>query len=1395
MSRNHIVKYFQIGMLVLLLAIILTGCATLDQFFNTPEKEIKIVVGDGLSLDGDKYVAEVGKEFSLSIDAGKELANYDVCLWRLSQNGTLATISSDKVLKYTFEEYTDEVFEFFVVVNGTASINRIPVVVAPIKEVEPDDEVNPDDDIETEKVVTDVNIVVDGGLQKDDDLYVATVGQKVLLSLAINENAPVNLEYQWYVETAGTSSLVGSLSSLTHVFDTFGENTYKIWAVVNGVESDKLIVKVDPVKEVTGVTVNIDGGLVDNGTHYVATVGQSINLSLTLSGYLPDEIEYLWKLSDQHGTAVIGESASLEYVFLQINDTAVTITATVNGVESNALSMVVEPVREVYDVGIAVENGLVAEGAQYVATLGQQFTLSLELNNYLPDDIVYEWKLFDGQTTVVVGNQDTLNYTFDTNKVGVYVFSATANGVESQNTISVSIKPQVTEVEILAQTGITQTGESSYIASVGVEFTLGFSVNENSPAEMNCVWYKVVGGNKTEIGRDNTVSFKFVDASVEECDFAVSVDGVEDSISVTVENLEINYRISADVGFEQIGEDQYIITAGEQFALSMVGEGQTPTNVEYNWFIYQDGEKIFEDTTAITISYKINTAVKSIYKVYGYVNGVECANVITFRFGFDVSEAIIDVVGGENTEKTGENSYEIIYQSNPVQLSVAMTISDFSPATVNYRWYMISGIGGQGVEILDFQNATTMTVSLSLGTYVIYGTANGVESNRITVDIVNNIVATEIIAESGLVYVDEKVYTATVGEEFTLSIHCETLGLETTSYLWALGVADSQNAIGTGQTLTYVFDEYTDEIQKIYARVDDGEWIFVEITLIQPVEPEDKRLEKVEICLEDGATAIGSGLETQYYQEVTNGLCNSVTVALSIDTVRALDSSSNIEWIVRNAEGTTNVEGMGYEISFVPIYGETMVKAVVDNIESFHIVILAFTKSDYQDNEKYILDVRLWVDGVENSYITDQTDLNRFVEYAVSTRRVCELNAEGTSITAEGAKNGFDFAVAEQFQFMENGDESGARSKALEWANNAESTSISTMWGYNYVLYLTEKTEFMTPSGNYTPSANVVQKDMLVCMESIASGERRTELPIDDNPEYGTAITNSQMLYRVLGWGYKPTFDSSFESQKMKALYDSIRQVAIEYMSEDMTEYQKVRVIYEWIVNYVDYDYAIYDSDISFVEGIKYNAYSLEGVFTNADGEGNGQAVCDGRAKAFVALCGVEDIKAVRVVGMASGGGHAWNKVLIDANGDGKKEWYICDTTWGDGGSLSNDTYYERINKGYFLVDDQDIASTHSASEQTYNPVCNTEIDYYALTVFENGDKDFDLYIESDAELKNALAYASAKGVSVEIKVSTAYCATTQDFVNKVVASATGATSYSTVSTTSGYVIYTVNFA
>ena len=105
--------------------------------------------------------------------------------------------------------------------------------------------------------------------------------------------------------------------------------------------------------------------------------------------------------------------------------------------------------------------------------------------------------------------------------------------------------------------------------------------------------------------------------------------------------------------------------------------------------------------------------------------------------------------------------------------------------------------------------------------------------------------------------------------------------------------------------------------------------------------------------------------------------------------------------------------------------------------------------------------------------------------------------------------------------------------------------------------------------------------------------------------------------------GYKPTF-TNFSNSKHSAqtIYNKAVAVLSQICTDDMTNLEKVKAIYEWLVLNVEYDNvaASWSSTVTPEEAKEYDSWYADGVFNN------GVAVCEGIAKAFVILARIEGI-------------------------------------------------------------------------------------------------------------------------------------------------------------------------
>ncbi len=126
--------------------------------------------------------------------------------------------------------------------------------------------------------------------------------------------------------------------------------------------------------------------------------------------------------------------------------------------------------------------------------------------------------------------------------------------------------------------------------------------------------------------------------------------------------------------------------------------------------------------------------------------------------------------------------------------------------------------------------------------------------------------------------------------------------------------------------------------------------------------------------------------------------------------------------------------------------------------------------------------------------------------------------------------------------------------------------------------------------------------------------------------------------------------------------------------------YEDIKMVHDYLIGKVEYDTTI----------SKNNIYNLYGALVN------GEAVCEGYARAFKYIMDELEIPCIMVIGKATNSegkteNHAWNYVQLDGT------WYVIDVTWDDpiitGGWLTQRNKYK-----YFLKGSKEINSDHLAN-------------------------------------------------------------------------------------------------
>ncbi len=166
-------------------------------------------------------------------------------------------------------------------------------------------------------------------------------------------------------------------------------------------------------------------------------------------------------------------------------------------------------------------------------------------------------------------------------------------------------------------------------------------------------------------------------------------------------------------------------------------------------------------------------------------------------------------------------------------------------------------------------------------------------------------------------------------------------------------------------------------------------------------------------------------------------------------------------------------------------------------------------------------------------------------------------------------------------------------------------------------------------------------------------------------PEYKVS---SNVLYAVR------TDNHNILSDKENALLTQATNILNNIITEDMTDYQKTKAIYMWILQNTSYAY----------EDARNPKLTRSMPCSNANGMFQGKATCLGYSDGLFLLLELAGIHSEIIVGFSpSGGYHAWNCVQING-----QTCYI-DATWGDGKKPSDffcKTFDEFQHKGYQIL-------------------------------------------------------------------------------------------------------------
>lgn len=210
------------------------------------------------------------------------------------------------------------------------------------------------------------------------------------------------------------------------------------------------------------------------------------------------------------------------------------------------------------------------------------------------------------------------------------------------------------------------------------------------------------------------------------------------------------------------------------------------------------------------------------------------------------------------------------------------------------------------------------------------------------------------------------------------------------------------------------------------------------------------------------------------------------------------------------------------------------------------------------------------------------------------------------------------------------------------------------------------------------------------------------------------------VVHASIGQTSKSNF--SLIDKRVKSIQPSpVDNLSRKLTSPYKTQLEKVRSIFRWITENIEYDVVGYHNGKDIYEGLfrpglstidsivqkDYNDRIVEKVLTEK------KAICDGYARLFKTLCDKANIPSVVIsgyarrysdpIGVVTERGHAWNAVFID------NKWQLLDPTWASGYVNESETkFFKEYDNFYFLTDPVKFFNNHYPSDPKWSLLPNT---------------------------------------------------------------------------------------
>lgn len=696
-----------------------------------------------------------------------------------------------------------------------------------------------------------------------------------------------------------------------------------------------------------------------------------------------------------------------------------------------------------------------------------------------------------------------------------------------------------------------------------------------------------------------------------------------------------------------------------------------------------------------TDEFTLSTSDKTKVEIYGRtsikaVGKTKTAVTITATNGKgDTAELKVNVDYADvSTVKIGvENQYQLLQSGEtPKSVDFSATLNDGTNPDTVFSWKFTNGAGE---EVATASGKTASYLPAAGEIYFATVTADG-KSATVGFCAVEELL---VYLDKYRVWTEEKI--AVRARYFDNSL----LGKTATAYVYDEG----GNLIST-TTLETIRSNGMGEVNDTIAAIGKEGNFTLKVDV-------DGVSREVNFVVKDNVAA--NHIEVGVTGNLSQTTAETVTFTATLSPAKA--DVESVKWYVNDKYYST-----GKTFSFKPTNrGEHKVTAEINKITKTKTIVYL---SENDEAWYYASHFHDYGGYAQNRYITSKEELKNLILFVLENK-IAEITFYAGYSTPETVKKD----VSEVRDCVE---ESGIiPGYSLETSGNEFTIKFRFFADEAGVIPTVNSPEYDAPDG----FADAVQNTYSKPHYDNVKKERNFYI---DSVKETMSVSTSNMLYKAVAWGYKPVFMGA-QAENLKQIYDNAKDALSYIVSDEMSEYEKVHAIYDYIIYNVRYDHDCANAEDAYVSGnlslnekMKYYGYYLEGIFLDKFYKKDMHAVCDGKSKAFVLMCGIEGITAVRISGKASSdgknfGGHAWNKVLLDLNGTGDKEWYFVDTTWGDVGDNSK----EFLSHAYFLLSDDEVKNTHVENSGHDYPKAEGKFDYYAHETYTSNGTEYNYVI------------------------------------------------------------------